>query len=144
MNMGFRTICSKALLGLLTAFFLAGATAAAAYPDKPVTIVVPYPAGGATDVIARMLAEKLTAAWKQQVVVTNKTFSRPCHNAASIRCCNPTTLRQFRALPQTTLQVIEVLALACQSRFSPNPARVGGARLLIDLSRQRLAYPRQP
>ena len=70
--MGFRTICSKALLGLLTVCFLAGATAAAAYPDKPVTIVVPYPAGGATDVIARMLAEKLTAAWKQQVVVTNK------------------------------------------------------------------------
>ena len=70
--MGFRTTCSKALLGWLTVCFLSGATAFAAYPEKPVTIVVPYPAGGATDVIARMLAEKLTATWKQQVVVTNK------------------------------------------------------------------------
>ena len=46
--------------------------AAGSYPDKPVTIVVPYPAGGATDVVARLIAEKLPAIWGQQVVVTNR------------------------------------------------------------------------
>jgi tripartite-type tricarboxylate transporter receptor subunit TctC len=70
--MTIRNFCGKAFLGWLVACFVYGATASAAYPDKPVTIVVPYPAGGATDVIARMLAEKLTSVWKQQVVVTNK------------------------------------------------------------------------
>ena len=47
-------------------------TYAAEFPEKAVTIVVPYPAGGATDVIARLIAEKLPTVWKQQVVVTNR------------------------------------------------------------------------
>jgi tripartite-type tricarboxylate transporter receptor subunit TctC len=42
------------------------------YPAKPVSIVVPYPAGGATDVIARMVADKLAREWNQSVVVANK------------------------------------------------------------------------
>jgi len=48
------------------------ATAAWAWPDKTVTIVVPYPAGGATDVIARLVAEKLPSVWKQSVVIDNR------------------------------------------------------------------------
>lgn len=47
-------------------------TLAQNFPEKAVTLVVPYPAGGATDVIGRMVAEKLPAQWKQQVVVTNR------------------------------------------------------------------------
>jgi tripartite-type tricarboxylate transporter receptor subunit TctC len=45
---------------------------AAEFPEKAVTIIVPYPAGGATDVIARLIAEKLPAVWGQQVVVANR------------------------------------------------------------------------
>jgi len=42
------------------------------YPARPVKMVVPFPAGGATDLTARLLAGKLTEAWGQQVIVENK------------------------------------------------------------------------
>jgi tripartite-type tricarboxylate transporter receptor subunit TctC len=50
----------------------AGPVSAQHFPSKPVSIVVPYPAGGATDVIARMIAEKLSQTWAQPVIVNNK------------------------------------------------------------------------
>ncbi|WP_423194634.1 Bug family tripartite tricarboxylate transporter substrate binding protein [Cupriavidus sp. H18C2] len=43
------------------------------YPGKPITIVVAYPAGGDTDVLARLMAEKLAGRLKQSVVVENRT-----------------------------------------------------------------------
>jgi tripartite-type tricarboxylate transporter receptor subunit TctC len=61
-------MCAALILG--TCF--SGATVAQSFPEKTVTLVVPYPAGGATDVIGRMVAEKLPAYWKQQVIVANR------------------------------------------------------------------------
>ncbi len=42
------------------------------FPTRSVSLVVPYPAGGATDVIARLIAEKLRAKWGQAVLVENR------------------------------------------------------------------------
>jgi len=42
-----------------------------AYPDKPITLIVPFPAGGPTDTLARLLAEAMTRDLKQPIVVQN-------------------------------------------------------------------------
>ena len=44
-----------------------------AWPNKPVRIIVPFPAGGTTDVVARLLGQRLQEAWGQTVIVENKT-----------------------------------------------------------------------
>ncbi|MEY4495298.1 MAG: hypothetical protein RL744_362 [Pseudomonadota bacterium] len=53
-------------------FFGINGLACAAYPDKPIKLIVPYPPGGATDVIGRILAKNLGDALGQQVVVDNR------------------------------------------------------------------------
>src|SRR5262245_19352018 len=54
--------------------FLDSATASAQdWPVRPVRLVVPYPAGGGTDIVARLLGQKLGDAFGQRFVVENKT-----------------------------------------------------------------------
>ena len=57
--------CAAALLAL-------AAGLASAFPDKPIRLVLPYPAGGPTDAVARTVADKLSAAWGQPVIVDNR------------------------------------------------------------------------
>lgn len=61
--------CFTALAALAAA--PAGALAQA-YPGKPVTIIVPFPAGGTLDNLTRTLGQKLSETWKQPVIIDNK------------------------------------------------------------------------
>jgi len=58
---------------LFLLIFFSGVAAAQTFPDKPVRLVVGYSAGGPTDVIARVIAQDMTASLGQSVVVENKT-----------------------------------------------------------------------
>ncbi len=70
----FRNFIRFARLALagLVALGTAGLVAAQAWPAKPVRLVVPFAAGGATDVVARILGQKLGELWGQSVVIENR------------------------------------------------------------------------
>jgi len=63
---------AAALALSLSAVFAAGTVAAQAWPAKPITLIVAYPAGGDSDVLARVYAEKLSTRLGQPVIVDNK------------------------------------------------------------------------
>lgn len=65
-------IRSLATLLLSLSLGVAGAALAQPYPDKPVRFVVPYPPGGGTDVIARIVQERFQAALGQPIVIENR------------------------------------------------------------------------
>ena len=51
---------------------MVGSASAQTYPRKPIRWIVPFPPGGSTDLLARVVGQKLTEAWGQQVIVENK------------------------------------------------------------------------
>lgn len=72
------------------------------YPSRPISIIVGYPPGGATDVVARLVASKLTQAWGRAVVVENKA------GAGS----NIATEQVVRARPDGYTLLVETIANA--------------------------------
>ena len=62
----------RMFLGACLAVALAAAAPAQDYPSRPITLVVPYPAGGGNDLIARVVAEKMSAALGQPMVIENR------------------------------------------------------------------------
>jgi len=65
-----RLACACALLGAACAF--PQAVSAQAYPARPIRIIVPFPAGGTTDIIARLVAQRMTETMGQAAVVENR------------------------------------------------------------------------
>jgi len=66
------TTTRRHVLALAAALFAAGGAAAQSWPTKPLRIIVPYPPGGSSDIIARAISQPLSEALKQTVIVENK------------------------------------------------------------------------
>ena len=64
-------IARRLVLALLAALALAPAGAAEPYPSRPITLVVPFPAGGPTDALGRLVGERMTRSLGQSVVIDN-------------------------------------------------------------------------
>jgi len=80
---------------LLALLLIAGmfSLARADYPERSIRIIVPFSAGGATDLLARMIGKKLTQAWGQQVVVDNRTGANGIIAYELAAKANPNTRR---------------------------------------------------
>jgi tripartite-type tricarboxylate transporter receptor subunit TctC len=63
---------ARTLAALSVGLLLSAAAAAQTWPQRPVRFIVPFPPGGATDISARLLSQKLTDMWGQSVVIENR------------------------------------------------------------------------
>src|SRR3546814_13711405 len=79
----------KKILGALAATLIMTSAAQAAWPDKTVTMVVPFPPGGSTDLIGRLLASRLEAQLGQTFVIDNKTGATGTIGAAPVARAKP-------------------------------------------------------
>src|SRR6478752_66989 len=78
-----QTLLTVALTLMMSAALAQG------WPQKPVRFVVPFAPGGATDIAARMLGEKLTQAWGQSVIVENRAGAGGALGAAEVARAAP-------------------------------------------------------
>ncbi|PJX20998.1 LacI family transcriptional regulator [Advenella sp. S44] len=81
------------IVGWVFAALACTAAAAASYPDRAVTIVVPFPAGGTTDVLARHLGKALSEKWDQPVVIENKSGASGTIGSADVARSKPNGYR---------------------------------------------------
>ena len=150
-----KQLLAAALLG--AAAFAGVAMAQQDYPNKPVRIVVPFPAGGTTDILTRAISQKLSEDWKQPVVVDNRAGaggnigadlvakSTPdgytlLMGAVATHAINPTL---YSKIPYDPVKDFAPVALVAQvpNILVVNPAvPATTVRELIDLARAKPGY----
>jgi tripartite-type tricarboxylate transporter receptor subunit TctC len=83
----------RQLAGLAGAALLPAAALAQSFPSRPIRLVVPFPPGGSTDLLARRLGEKLAVALGQPVVVDNRPGAGGTTGADAVAKSPPTATR---------------------------------------------------
>lgn len=141
-------------LMLLVATVAATVATAQNCPERPVRIVVPYPAGGSNDIVARILGQKLSEEWGHQVIIDNRggaggnigadavAKAAPDGYTLLLTAPSPLTVNQslYRALPYDSMRDFAPLALVASVpivlAIHPSvPAK--SVRELIDIAKQQ-------
>jgi len=87
--MNMRYFITSLLSSLILFSSVASAQSGAQFPDKPIRLIVAYAPGGATDIVARMLAQELTPIMGQSVIVENRAGGGTLVGTDSIKRANP-------------------------------------------------------
>jgi len=74
---------------------------AGAYPNRPIHIIVPFPAGGPTDILSRIIAKEMTASWGQPVVVENRPGADTAIGAEVVAKADPDGYTLLAAMDST-------------------------------------------
>ena len=106
----------KRLAVLLVSLCLAASAAAQTYPSKPIRLVVGFAAGGPTDVIARIIAQDMTATLGQPVLVENKTGANAMIATQDVKRSAPDG---YTLLMTTLSHNVNAILLADQKPYDP-------------------------
>lgn len=117
---------ANSILGRAAAALLACAACTAGiaqgFPDRPVTIVVPYPPGGATDQIARAVGQRLEQRWNQRVIIDNRPGASAVIGASAVARAKPdgyTLMISDSSTYVTVPHMMEKLPFNVQRDFAP-------------------------
>jgi len=91
----------RVALGLLCAFALSPAAAQENFPNRPIRIVVPFPAGGPTDILSRIVAQKMSESFGQPVVVENRPGADTALGAVQVAKAPPDGYTLLAAMDTT-------------------------------------------
>jgi tripartite-type tricarboxylate transporter receptor subunit TctC len=139
-----RTYClMTAMLGLLLA--AGGAQAQQGYPTRPIRLIVPFPAGGQTDLVARTLSQQLGDAFKETVVVDNRPGGGGTIGPEAAVKANPdgytlimvsasySTNAALYKLPYDPVNDVAAIALICETGFVVTVHPSGPAKSVKEL-----------
>ena len=96
------------------------------YPNKTVTVIVGYNAGGGTDTIARLVADSLSKKWNQQVIVANKPGAAGAIGVHTLKTSAPATRSSAATSP--TSASTSASAARCATATSAAGSRSGSIR----------------
>ena len=97
------TASRRSVLAALGAAALApiGGAQAQAYPNRTIRIVVPFPAGGPTDILSRLIAQKMSEDWGQPVVIENRPGADTAIGAVQVAKAAPDGYTLLAAMDTT-------------------------------------------